>query len=158
MPGNKWIADDVRFWSNVDIRTPEECWNWTASVNSTGRGAFSIDGKNIKAHRMAWILTYGEIPEGMIICHKCDNGKCCNPNHLFLGTHRDNTQDMISKGRRVILNGEDDPKHKLTEHQVLEIRRLYKPWRYSQFRLAYEFGVSRSTIEEILHRRIWKHI
>lgn len=147
-----------RFWSKVDISDEDKCWEWQAGIGSAGRGNFSIGRENFSAHRMSWMLTFGEIPDGLCICHHCDNGKCVNPTHLFLGTYRDNVLDMHEKGRDNILCGEDDPKSKLTEKQVLEIRNLWKPFIYSQFRLAKEYGVSRSTIEGILHRNIWKHI
>lgn len=154
----KLTSNKIRFWSKVNIGSEAECWNWKASVNSTGRGAYSIGRKNIKAHRMAWELTNGEIPAGLLVCHRCDNGKCCNPSHLFLGTYADNFHDMMAKGRKKILRGEEDPKSKLTTKQVIEIRKLYRPWKYSQFRLAREFGVSRSTIESIIHRVNWRSV
>ena len=84
-----------RFWSKVNILSDDECWEWKAGIKSTGRGNFSIGRKTIQAHRMSWILTYGDIPDNMLVCHTCDNGLCVNPKHFFLGTHKDNTLDMI---------------------------------------------------------------
>lgn len=147
------------FWSRVDIRSEDECWNWKSYLGSFGRGAYSIGQKSIKSHRWAWFLTHGEIPKGMFVCHKCDNGRCCNPNHLFLGTPKENTQDMVSKGRKVTLRGEDDPKSKLTSQDVINIR---SEWagnpRPSQFALAKKYNVSRSTIEAVVLRHNWKHL
>ena len=160
MPKGIYKRDPIaeRFWNKVDIRSKDECWEWQAGINSTGRGMFSIGRKSIKAHRMAWTLTNGEIPENMIVCHKCDNGKCVNPNHLFLGTHKDNVADMYKKGRQNILKGENDPKSKLSKIDVLQIRKLYKSGKYSQQKIADKFCVARTTIQSILDGRNWKHV
>lgn len=82
------------------------CWHFIGSLSKTGYGVVGLNGKVIGAHRAAWILTNGEVPDGLFVCHKCDNRRCINPDHLFLGTAKDNTQDMISKGRRVGRNRE----------------------------------------------------
>ncbi|MGJ0510229.1 MAG: HNH endonuclease signature motif containing protein [Methylocystis sp.] len=91
-------SPEVRFWEKV-IRG-DGCWEWTAAKSVRGYGTFGLrKGKMVPAHRMSWELTYGKIPDGLIVCHHCDNPECVRPDHLFLGTYSDNTQDMIRKGR-----------------------------------------------------------
>lgn|SRR5574340_524495 len=149
---------EERFWEKVVKHSEDDCWIWRGGVNSTGRGVFSIGHLNVKAHRMAYMLTKGSIPSGMLVCHTCDNGLCVNPSHLFLGTYADNTRDMIQKNRQYVRCGEDDPKHKLTADQVLSIRQLYQKGQHTQDALGVMFGVHRTTIESILHRRTWKRL
>lgn len=93
---------EERFWSKVEFIPEHPCWEWNAAKNETGYGKMSsgIRGEgNLKAHRASWIINRGPIPEGACVLHKCDNPGCVNPNHLFLGTKKDNSQDMIKKGR-----------------------------------------------------------
>lgn len=148
----------ARFWAKIDKRGPDDCWLYTGGIGSTGRGVFGIGQKCIDAHRVSWLLTCGEIPDGLCVLHKCDNGRCVNPLHLFLGTLADNIHDMDRKGRRHTLKGEADPKSKLTEAQVRQIRTLYRPYEFSQFKLADIFGVSRTTIQSVLNGSNWKHV
>lgn len=147
-----------RFCKFVDVRSDDECWEWTGGIKSTGRGNFWLNGKTIQAHRMAWILSYGEIPENLLVLHHCDNGKCVNPKHLFLGTYKDNIHDMISKGRRARILGEDHPASKLKEKDVIAIREMYRNSGLSQYKIARLFGVSRSTIESIVLFSNWRHV
>lgn len=94
----------TRFWKKVAAPDSAGCWNWTAFLDTDGYGHIRLGGRGTPqrpAHRVAWQLFNGPVPEGLLICHKCDNPRCVNPSHLFLGTHADNLQDMTDKGRRV---------------------------------------------------------
>lgn len=95
------ITEEVeeRFWSKVDAKGDDECWLWKAAKDSEGYGVFSIGARNYKSNIVAWTLFNGRIEPGLLVCHKCDTPACCNPTHLFLGTHTENMQDMSQKGR-----------------------------------------------------------
>lgn len=93
------------FWSNV--RKEKECWIWALSLSPSGYGNFQWEGKRRRAHRVAYFLSYGKIPDGLFVCHKCDKPACVNPQHLFLATSKENTHDMISKGRLNRSRGEN---------------------------------------------------
>lgn len=98
MRGGSKPQDPVeRFWKKV--KKSEGCWEWLAVVSSRGYGTFSLNYKSVSAHRYSYQLHFGEIPDGLLVCHTCDNPRCVNPDHLFLGTSLDNNHDMIKKGR-----------------------------------------------------------
>lgn len=145
----------TRFWSKVAIGNPNDCWEWQASRNKDGYGKF--DSTN--SHRVAWKLTYGEIPHELFVCHKCDNPPCCNPNHLFVGTAAINNLDMKIKGRSRggRLSGEDHPKSKLTNEQVKQIKTMHANG-LSDRKIARQFGVVQTTISAIVTGRSWKQI
>lgn len=135
------------------------CHEWHAAHNIRGYGRFNIDGKLYGAHRVAWELANGPIPEGMFVCHHCDNPKCVNPEHLFLGTASDNMRDASRKGRvvRPPNMGELHDRARLTEVDVVEIRLAYSNGE-SQYSIARRYHVARTTIESVVSRKTWKHI
>lgn len=90
-------SDEARFWSKVEMIPESSCWHWTGAKNGKGYGV--MHGRTRLAHRFSYELHNGPIPEGMLICHSCDSPLCVNKDHLFLGSHKDNTQDMVKKGR-----------------------------------------------------------
>ena len=145
-----------RFWSRVDIRGPNECWEWQGGTDG-GKGYGRIRWGSprkirVGAHRVSWELHHGPIPDGMLVCHTCDNKPCVNPAHLFLGTNQDNLRDAAHKGR--MARGEHQSSSKLTEPEVLEIYRRYW-WGDSRNVLAQEFGVSRASIWNIGTGKCW---
>lgn len=149
-----------RFWEKVNIADPNECWEWNAYHTHDGYGVITVNGATQLAHRVAWMLSYGPIPEDLCSCHKCDNPPCCNPAHLFLSTQKGNVHDMLRKGRKshaVGCPGEKHPQSKLTEEQVIEIRALYRRG-ICQRRMAEQFGVSESSIHKIIQGGNWKHL
>ena len=148
-----------RFWENVDKSAgPTECWPWTASLYTNGYGSFAAGGRYggcVRAHRAAWGLTNGEIPDGLVVCHSCDNRRCVNPAHLFLGTRMDNVRDMCAKGRQT--RGEKNAASRLTERDVRSIRALRAKGLIMR-EIAAEFGVTRKAVELILHGHRWAHV
>jgi len=155
-------SDEEKFWEKADIKGEDECWEWKASKNRKGYGNFYMSvghskDKHCLAHRRSWILTYGEISDGLMVLHHCDNPACVNPKHLFLGNNRDNMNDMVSKGRQGRMAGEKHPMRKLTEEKVLEIRRLRNEG-YTLFALGDMFNVHYSTIGYICKGKLWSYI
>ena len=144
-----------RFWDKVSKGPrPKGCWEWTASTGTKGYGSFWYEFKTRGAHCVSWLLTGKDIPEGLYVLHHCDNRKCVNPEHLYVGTPQDNTDDMLERGRHVACPGEANGYSKLTADQVRYIR-------YSsatQQNLADVLNVSRPLISMIKSRRIWKNV
>lgn len=144
-----------RFKGKYIVRDDTGCWQWTSSTQEGRYGViWFADGKSKLAHRVSFELHVGPIPEGLLICHRCDNGLCVNPDHLFLGTTKDNHDDMVSKGRGPRQAGEWNPGSKLTITQVEQIRQL-KDSKLSQNEVATSFSVSRGTIRDIWKGRSW---
>jgi hypothetical protein len=167
------VSDDFekRFWPRV--QKSDGCWLWTGGANSNGYGRFQLNGSQTQATRALWTVTYGPIPDGMVVCHHCDNPPCVRLDHLFLGTRGDNMRDCGSKGRHNSQKtpgfGFADPafqkQHgrgghvrtyaKLTELQVAEIRSL-KAGGARPVDLCRQFGMSKSTIWKITTGKTWR--
>ena len=134
------------------------CWNWIGSKDRDGYGVFGHHrNKQFRAHRASFEFHVAEIAKGMFVCHSCDNTSCINPKHLFIGTAKENTQDMINKQRRTTLYGENHPNSKLTTSQIHQIKEL----RQNNMLLtdiASQFGVSFQTISSIAKGTTWNRI
>jgi len=133
------------------------CWLFMGHLDSRGYGCFSAEGF-IRAHRYSYFKHNGPIPDGLHVLHKCDVRNCVNPEHLFLGTHADNMADMGKKGRTGVRIGEEHHKAKLTETQVVEIRKRYVPRKVTLKFLAEQYGVTHAMIGYIVRGANWKHI
>lgn len=142
-----------RFTEKID--KAGDCWNWTAYKDRDGYGSFQYLGRPWGAHRISYELYRGKVPNGMMVCHECDNPSCVNPMHLFLGTGKDNMEDKIVKGRmRGNWTKGNSFGTKLTEIQVLQIREATG----TQQEIAESFGISRSLVSLIKRKKIWSHI
>jgi hypothetical protein len=151
------------FWAKVSRpQNPDACWEWTAALKEDGYGSCLYLGEQL-AHRVSYKIWHGEIPEGLCVLHKCDNRRCVNPKHLFLGTRAENNKDRDSKGRtargdksasrlhpETRPRGEKHKMSKLSNKQVAEIRALYATGKYSHRSLGETYGVSHSNIGHIL--------
>lgn len=138
------------------INKTESCWEWIGTVTSHGYGHFKSKGKLYRAHRVSYTLFKGLIPHNKIVCHSCDNRKCVNPNHLWLGTNHDNSMDMVNKGRAVGNRikhylGDEHHNTKLTSDKVKIIKQLSVT--HSQRALAKMFGVHQGSIWNAIHNR-----
>ena len=134
------------FKSKYNINNKNGCWEWFGANDKRGYGRFGDKPYSIVlAHRYSYTLKHGEIPNGMHLCHKCDNPKCVNPDHLFLGTAKDNYDDCKNKGRHSPPphpSGSGHPRSKLSQAQVKELRELYATGNYSQRKLSALFNLS----------------
>lgn len=157
------VSAEDRFWSKVDKNSevfgddgqyPTKCWIWTANKNPEGYGGFKLDGKERLAHRVSYLFANGEFDANLLVCHKCDMPSCVNPQHLFLGTPQDNSDDMISKGRDATRKGSDAV---LTEQRVIRIRRLVKEGIPTE-ELSKEYGVCEAAIKNAIKAKSWSHV
>lgn len=144
-----------RFWRKVAIRQPDGCWEWTACRAYNGYGKFWDGVKLTSAHRAAYRIFLGEIPDGQNVLHRCDNPSCVNPLHLFLGTQSENVQDMLRKGRAAV--GSKNGFAKLTEADIPMIRSQLRGGE-SLTSIAKSLGVDHATIKDIKLGRTWKHV
>lgn len=148
----------TQFWKNVDQSGYSACWDWLGGADTRGYGHLKWNGKVTRAHRIAYELANGVIPNGeghhgTVVMHSCDNRLCCNPAHLIIGTHSDNMADMAAKGRRKgIGTGADNGRAKLTVDQVSAIRSDKRGKRA----IAPEYGISPAQVQRIRNGEQWK--
>lgn len=145
-----------RFWAHTQMGAPDECWNWTGACTAVNKKyarpgygvvhAAYVNGKQVQltTHRLSWLLHCGPIPDGMFVCHHCDNSLCVNPAHLFLGTAADNTHDMMQKGR-------NNPPRKVTADVLREFQELRNTTELANDEIAARFGVHRNTMLAYSH-------
>lgn len=141
------------------VNKTETCWIWTGCIDKKGYGQIS-PGRRLsskRAHRVSYELFVEPIPKGLLVCHKCDNRACVNPDHLFLGTAADNTRDMMIKNRGNSARGERHRSAKLTVEKVLEIRERSSKGE-SNRKLAREYGVGPDQISRIVNRKKWRWV
>lgn len=141
------------------LKEPGGCWIWQGRLTKEGYGSLQWNRPGLprlsNAHRIAFAVYNGE-PGSLYVCHKCDVRACCNPDHLFLGTHADNAADMVSKKRQA--RGMGHGRRSLTEDQVREIRKLYVPGVNTHAEVASIYGVSRSIVSRIVSNKLWPHV
>jgi hypothetical protein len=153
---------ELRFWQKVNKKDVHECWEWTGAIGSTGYGNFHVNGKYISGPRYSYILHYGKIKYKEWVLHKCDNRKCVNPDHLFLGTQQDNTNDMVSKNRQQL--GITHWNVLLNNDIVIEIRNLRKNLNMKYKEISkyiynkYKLEIQEENIGQIILRKRWRHI
>lgn len=145
---------EERFWEKVT--KTDTCWVWNAATNRGGYGQFRSGSEiGILAHRFSWSIHFGGIPNGLFVCHKCDNPPCVNPDHLFLGTHDDNIADAASKKR--MAHGENSGPAKLRDYDVMKMREIRESGAtYAE--IATRFGVSPNTAKSAILGLTWKHL
>ena len=153
---SRWLL--MRFLVKVQMGEPDECWEWSGAKTKVGYGVIQRGRRSegiVLTHRLMYELFNGAPPQ-QHVCHTCDNPACCNPDHLFEGTHQDNFDDAVRKGR--IRHGEDHRHAKLTERSVIEIRKRHSLGPVNYRELGQEYGVARETIGSVIRRRSWKHV
>jgi hypothetical protein len=138
------MTNSSKTFENKFTKLESDCWEWNAALHEDGYGMFYCDNKNILAHRYSFELYNHSIPKGFCVCHRCDNPKCVNPDHLFLGTHKDNMQDMVSKGRKALMTRDNNTETKIFTKDIKTIKELYGKEKVTN--IAKMFNVSRQAI------------
>jgi hypothetical protein len=166
----KYNIDPNKFWDRVPMGDPNECWDWPGARNQKGYGLFAVrtlpddyerTGRTwtqLVASRVAYYLTHGDKFDGFYICHKCDNPSCVRPEHLFLGTAKENNKDMFDKGRNPNQVGSSNGFAKLTEESVKEMRAIYAAGGISFSKLARMFSVTEMAAHNAVRKKTWKHV
>lgn len=157
------LTTEQRFLLKAAVNKATGCWEWTARLSRDGYGKFQVprDGggqRTTRAHRYAYEQWVGPIPTGLLVCHRCDNPICVNPEHLFIGTGSDNKQDEISKGRNNPPRGTRNPRAVLDEATVRRIRQMYVPRRMSYRKIGKLLSVNEGTVKNVIQGTNWKHV
>lgn len=146
------------------IRVKKGCWEWTGNKYVGGYGQYSSGYRKYQAHRLMWTCQNGEIPSGAVVMHNCDNKLCVRPSHLILGSQKENMRDMIKKKRDRFYfklnppHGERNSNSKLSENDVIEIRRTFASGSISREAICRKYGIKNSNVSNIVNRASWKHI
>ncbi len=150
-----WAPATDRFSAAVTKLDAKSCWPWRGGKNGDGYGAIKVNGVEMKAHRYAWILANGPIPDGLHVLHSCDNPPCCNPSHLFLGTIADNNRDRHAKGRskNIFPKGSEHPRFKVSPEKAEEMLLLHQEGQPQRV-IAERCGVSRGHVSKVLSGKL----
>ena len=146
---------EERFWEKVDVRGPNECWEWKGAKNRDGGyGFIKTGGGSLKlAHRMSYLMSKGNIPDGLCILHSCDNPSCVNPSHLRSGTYKENHMDSVIRGQRIYTKGEKKYSHRLTRKLVDQIREHAAAGTISCMEAAIKLGFTENTIRRTINKK-----
>jgi len=153
------VNGSEEFWALVVKCGPDECWVWKGHCRTSGYGHFTINYRSYRAHRLAYLFAYRHLGRRDIVRHSCDNPPCCNPKHLVVGTNKENTRDMLNRGRCNPPVGMRSASSKLCDYQILEIRKL-AGMGIAQLEIirTLGLGVNQSQISRIVSGKTWKHL